>query len=242
MFLSKLVLNPRNSLVRRDLASTYEMHRTLLNGGFGGVPRSDIGRVLFRVDHDRFGGSPLVLVQSETTPDWNTLPDNYLVAAAESKPFDLLVAKDQKLRFRLRANPTKRVATNNPRLGSVMVGKRIALVTEGDQLRWLFRKGADGGFRVPGEWVSSRDSTIRAQAWERDFAAGDWYPNFRVDVIPEGRDRNGKTGHRDGAFVAVRFEGVLCVTDPLLFVKTIHDGVGSAKGFGFGLLSVAPGG
>jgi CRISPR system Cascade subunit CasE len=112
-----------------------------------------------------------------------------------------------------------------------MVGKRIGLVTDTERVGWLLRKGEDGGFTVPGAWLHSENP--KSDESEK-------VPNFRVDVIPEGRDRNSKAGHRDGAFVAVRFEGVLEVTDPSQFVKTVHDGVGSAKGFGFGLLSVAP--
>jgi CRISPR system Cascade subunit CasE len=38
---------------------------------------------------------------------------------------------------------------------------------------------------------------------------------------------------------AVRFEGILCVTNPEQFVATVESGIGSAKSFGFGLLSLA---
>lgn len=236
MFLSRLTLNPRDRRARFDLARPYELHRTLWRG----FPEGDPGRILFRVDPDRGGGHPVVLVQSDRQPDWAELPAGYTVLVPESKAFDPVLEAGQKLRFRLRANPTKRVAAGNPRLGSVAAGKRVALCSEGDQLRWLLRKAGQGGFRVPGEWVSKKEPGRRTADWGPDFADGDWYPNFRVDVAPEGRDRNDKPGHRDGAFVAVRFEGVLEVTDPELFVKTIQDGVGSAKGYGFGLLSVAP--
>jgi CRISPR system Cascade subunit CasE len=39
---------------------------------------------------------------------------------------------------------------------------------------------------------------------------------------------------------AVRFDGVLVVTDRDRFIAAITDGIGSAKAFGFGLLSLAP--
>lgn len=230
MFLSKLVLNPRDRQTRFDIARPYEMHRTLWRA-FPGEEAGGAGRVLFRVDTDRLGGSPIVLVQSAAEPNWTALPSGYLLRAAESKLFDLHVSSGQKLRFRLRANPTKRVAAKNQRLGSVMEGKRVGLVTEADQIAWLLRKAEDGGFRVPGGWVHEKHKLTSESVQ---------LPNFRVDVVPEGRDKNDKTGHRDGAFVAVRFDGVLEVTDPRLFSQTVCAGVGSAKGFGFGLLSVAP--
>ena len=44
---------------------------------------------------------------------------------------------------------------------------------------------------------------------------------------------------RKMAHLAVRFEGVLQVVDPVAFQQTLRRGIGSAKGFGFGLLSIA---
>jgi len=40
--------------------------------------------------------------------------------------------------------------------------------------------------------------------------------------------------------LAVTFDGILRVTDPELFTQTLAQGVGTAKGLGFGLLSLAP--
>lgn len=39
--------------------------------------------------------------------------------------------------------------------------------------------------------------------------------------------------------LGVQFDGLLQVVDPARLLETIRDGVGSAKGFGYGLLSVA---
>ncbi len=230
MFLSQLVLNPRDAKARRDLASPYEMHRTILSAGFDGVTKADLGRVLFRVDADPAARTPpVVLVQSGREPTWANLPAGY-VRAANAKPFDPEFRAGQRLRFRLRANPTRRVAVTNPTLGGSLGGKRVGLFREGDQLRWLLRHAEAGGFQVPGHWVPAADpetgEPIRL-------------PNFRMDAVPEGRAFNGKAG-AGGWFLAVRFEGVLEVTDPVAFHRTIAAGVGPAKGFGFGLLSVAP--
>ena len=228
MFLSKLSLNPHSLPARRDLARPYEMHRTLMNGY--PYPRVE-GRcdLLFRVEPSRTG-PPVVLVQTRDDPDWSRLPDGYLLGPAPCKPLDLTVRPGQRLRFRLRANPTKRVAAKNERLGGVMAGKRVGLDAEVDQIRWLLRKGEVGGFSVPGEWVEAR----RPETGEPVRL-----PNFRVDAIPEGRERGDKPGHA-GDFLAVRFEGVLVVTDPAAFRECVAGGLGSAKAFGFGLLSVAP--
>ncbi len=234
MFLSRLVLNSRDRQARCDLARSYDMHRTLWRA----FPDHDPGRILFRVDADRTGAPPVVLVQSDLRPQWERLDERgsrYLLAAPEFKPYQPSFAAGQRLRFRLRANPTKKVASLSKadrlagaaeRDGDTKNGRRLALLREDEQVAWLLHKGEVGGFRIPGEWVAADDDR-RA-------------PNFRVDVIPEGWVRCGKDGHADGRFFAVRFEGVLHVTDPDLFLRTVADGLGAAKGFGFGLVSFAP--
>jgi len=229
VFLSKLVLNLRNGPARRDLARPYELHRTLLACGFGARSKTEIGRLLYRVDSDR-PERPLVLVQSICAPEWN-LPAGYALAPVETKPFVLDVAAGQLLRFRLRANPTKRVSEKNAHLGPVMAGKRVGLATEGERVKWLLRKAEVAGFLIPGESLECSEAGTGAVAP---------VPNFRVHVIPEGRARNDKTGFQEGTFAAVRYEGVLKVVDPKRLVEAVRAGIGSAKGFGFGLLSLAP--
>jgi CRISPR system Cascade subunit CasE len=229
MFLSHLSLNVRSARARRDLAQPYEMHKTVWNchPALRRDPTTGefLDRLLFRVDGDR--GPPTVLVQSDVEPDWQCLPDGYLLTAPACKPLDVSFTAGQRLRFRLRANATKRVAAKNPQLGATMVGKRIGLNTEIEQIRWLQRKGEVGGFTIPGEWVAANHPET-GEPIE--------LPNFRVDAIPEGRVRNLKGS--DGALAAVRFEGVLVVTDPTQFRATLFAGIGPAKGLGFGLLSV----
>ena len=41
-------------------------------------------------------------------------------------------------------------------------------------------------------------------------------------------------------FSAARFDGVLQISTLGLFIHALENGIGPAKGFGFGLLSVAP--
>jgi CRISPR system Cascade subunit CasE len=235
MFLSKLILNLRSPNVRRDLARPYEMHRTIWKAHPSLQRNPTTGafdeRILFRVDSgltDR--DPPTLLVQSEVEPDWNQLDERYCLREPACKPFDFTFTTGQRLRFRLRANVSKRVAAKNERLGGTMVGKRVGLTTETEQIRWLLRKGEVGGFQIPGEWVQAKDP-------ETDQAIE--LANFRVDAFAENRIRNVKG--EGGALAAVRFEGILIVTDPTQFRETLFAGVGPAKGMGFGLLSVAQG-
>lgn len=240
MFLSQLVLNPRSRDVMRDLRDPYEMHRTLWRG-FPTLRRDAqqacLDRILFRVDFGERQETTTVLVQSDLEPAWSHLPGDYLREAAQCKPFAPTFTTGQRLRFRLRANPTKRVhakAVDSGRAKSEAVGKRVALQREDEQIAWLLRKAEQGGFSIPGSWVEVDDPEIAGVTRK--------LPNFRVDAMPEARVRWGfqKDDALLGTCHAVRFEGVLIVQDGERFRTTLADGIGAAKGFGFGLLSVAP--
>lgn len=146
MYLSRLVLNFRHSLARRDLANPYELHCTLYQAFT--EPRSD--RVLWRLEGNRMHSEPVVLVQSRGCPDWQLVEARegyagYFLRSPETKPYTLpeRVTTGQVLRFRLEANPTV-----------TRLGKRHGLVTVEEQLDWLNRQATKSGFVVLGAMVS----------------------------------------------------------------------------------------
>lgn len=62
-------------------------------------------------------------------------------------------------------------------------------------------------------------------------------------AAPRGLQRSRKNPQKDEhiqTHFTVLFEGVLRVTDPIALHAAIENGIGSAKGYGFGLLSLAP--
>lgn len=226
MYLSRLALDPRVVAVRRDLADCQGLHRTLLRGFADGIAGDGEGAraaagLLFRVEVDRRSDTPVVLAQSELAPAWSRLPLPYLARPAETKPLDGLLAglaPGQRLRFRLRANPTKRLKTPATPGGSDrLVGKRVELLKEEERLAWLARKGEAAGFRL-----------------------GQTEPGVpAVDVRPEPVAA-GQHGRERMTLGSVLFEGVLEVTDADLLRSAIRSGIGSGRAYGFGLLSVAP--
>src|SRR4051812_19274453 len=126
MYLSRLVLSPRSRAVRRDLADCHALHRTLL-GAFPPVgpgewgARAQLG-VLYRVEPPGRAGGLVVLVQSQTTPDWGRLPPDYLLPAGPERANPACQRVDAqyaalrpglRLTFRLHANPTKRIDTRS---------------------------------------------------------------------------------------------------------------------------------
>jgi len=205
--------------VRSELASPYEMHRTVLRA-FPSEEDGGPGRVLFRVDQMRHASELALLVQSDKEPDWAALDGNrtatvpYLLRPVEFKELKPKFSEGQQLAFRLRANPTRKIDTKTRPDGNRRNGKRVGIYDEQKRTEWLRRKGESGGFAV-----------------------------LSVQVISDGFIHGKKTdehGSHDLKHCAVRFEGVVQVTDPDVFLQTLQTGIGSGKAFGFGLLSVAP--
>jgi CRISPR system Cascade subunit CasE len=205
MYLSKLILNPSPAArgVQRDLASLYDLHRTVMRA-FPDESHGGPGRVLFRLEPFRPGEPPVVLVQSEREPDWSPLEaDPSYLLSTDAKPFDPVIAKGRRLCFRLRANPT--VKRN---------GKRHGITRSEEQLQWLERKAEGAGF-------CPMDVTVRKST-------------RYVSVSKSIRSRQQQT------HLGADYEGILEVTDPERFAATMASGIGPAKGYGFGLLSIAP--
>jgi CRISPR system Cascade subunit CasE len=234
MYLSRLILNPRHRRVQRELARPYELHRTVLSAFGETLPPDE--RVLYRVDTDARSGQLALLVQSQHLPDWRWADglQGYLLSPAQCKSIELALTLGQVLSFRLRANPTVKKATHQldpaPTPGFIASctaqgkkpdnGVRLGLAKEEDQRAWLARKGTQHGFRV-----------------------------LSLLVVPEGLQKGqqpivstaGAKRERNAlSHLAVRFEGLLQVADPTLLAEALRTGIGSAKGFGFGLLSLAP--
>lgn len=140
MYLSRLMLDPRNARARRDLGNVYDMHRSLTRA-FASDNTTSVSRFLWRLEADAAWAKPQLLVQSAQEPDWAVLQvqTGYLRQAPEQRQIDMrhLVAGIGSLRFRLRANPT---VTRNER--------RQGLLHEPQQIAWLQRQGERHGFTV----------------------------------------------------------------------------------------------
>ena len=114
--------------------------------------------------------------------------------------------------FQLCANPTRKLAAQNPDGSFKKNGRRAPLGGREQLVAWISRKGEHGGFTVA-------EDALR--------------------TFTRGREYFEKNGMR-GLHSAVEFRGVLTVTDPQRFRETFTRGMGSAKAFGFGLLVLAP--
>ncbi len=217
MFLSRLTLNPRNAQVRSELARPYEMHRTLLRAythGTFGVNRADdeAAGVLFRVDERPRQQSIVVLVQSKIAPDWSHLNER---KDSRGQSYLLRPAEFKWIDPQLAAGQMLAFRLRaNPTKRRNDNGKRVGVYAEDEQVAWLKRKAEAGGFRVLRTQIS-RDVKLRDEI-HRD-------------------DRK-----HDLQLLSVQFDGMLQVIDPAHVRHTIEIGIGSGKGLGCGLLSLAP--
>ena len=166
---------------------------------------------LFRLEQIQTGVGANVLLQSAIRPVGGE-QSPLLVGQRE---FELNVPNGQRLRFRLRANPIKTIKDSSKgtveKKGKIFTKTvRVPLLYEEQQQAWLERK-------------------------LQDFAH---LESLIVQVEPVTYFRKPKEG-RSGKIQTVLFDGVMTVTHSVEFETQVAHGIGPAKAFGCGLLSVA---
>lgn len=215
---------------------------------------------LFRIERD---GVPRILVQSVERPDWDYAFQNapYLLAGAPDRrakvrEFDPAPRRDQAYRFRFLANVVRRKSVEHPNGKMRTNGKGVSIprrrrteilvrpdpipdplpvdLTERRRLllarwdpwrTWLTDLGAGRGLRV----IDEPASPLLMEA-----------VHVSVRNPGKGRGGSGQDKPTDKRHNAGLFNGMLVCTDTDRLRDAIISGLGSAKAFGFGLLSVAP--
>lgn len=223
MHLSLLRLNPASAAVQRDLRDVQALHRRVMSA-FPDVLDPEVEArayfgVLYRLELNRNTRQILLYVQSRIEPDWVQLPSGYLRPAdgldnPAVKRVDEVYARIQAgrvLRFRLRANPTRKIDTKSGPDGARRNGRRVPVRGVEEQIAWLARKAEACGFELLHAVIAASGSEELVRSYE-----------------------TGKT------FQGVLFEGHLKVKDPIRFQETLAAGIGPGKAYGFGLLSVGP--
>jgi len=172
----------------------------------------DDPHLLFRIEENAQGVNQ-ILVQSQNEPDWKKAFDDFpvLLRPPECKPFRPQLKDGDSYRFRLLANPTVKKTVDHD---GEQKKARLGLLNEEAQQDWLQRKIEAAGSRV-----------LASRTLPRGFQHSRKNPS---------KDENHQT------HLSVLFEGFLLVNDASLLQAVLETGIGSAKGFGFGLLSLAP--
>jgi CRISPR system Cascade subunit CasE len=229
MYLSRLVLDPRNRAVRHALGDLQAMHRAVM-AAFPDVGGSDARArhgVLWRLEPDPRAGATVLLVQSASEPDWSRLPSGFLADIPATRPIDRaleVLAPGVRLRFRLLANPTRKIDTKSGDDGARRNGHRVPLRDEAALLAWIVRKGTDAGFSVGDDVAAAARSVVVRPLGDA--------------IGRRGRDGEGRTSRL--TLRGVTFEGLLTVTDAERLRQAVTQGIGPGKAYGCGLLSLAP--
>jgi CRISPR system Cascade subunit CasE len=128
------------------------------------------------------------------------------------REYPLALQPGQRLRFMLVANPVKMINDEGGRKNAEGAPKkcRVPLVRDEDQRAWIERKFQD---------AASLESLV-------------------IDSVFPLRFRKSRED-RAGKIQPVNFQGVLSVKEPESLAELVQTGVGPAKAFGCGLLSLA---
>jgi CRISPR system Cascade subunit CasE len=198
------------------LASPQRLHAMVESSYPTSTEKS--GRNLWRID--RLRNALYLLVLSNRKPDFSHIVEQLGWPGSEQKwetrnytPFLERIKTGQRWQFRLRANPVHSVkqAGESGTQEHIKRGKIYAHVTVQQQEQWLQERAAKYGFKL------QEGSFSVVQREVRKF-------------------------HRQGNRVTLgiaTFEGILEVTDTAQFIRALTGGIGRAKAYGCGLLTIA---
>lgn len=218
MYLSRFTIDPERRGARSLLSSRHRLHAAI-EATFDRERDRTAGRTLWRID-GLATSAPVLYVLAPSEPKRPYLVDGHdRVATGEvsTRSYEPLLDRletGQRWAFRLAANPVQNAHNDkNPAPRT----KRYGHVTVAQQRDWLLCRAERAGFGV-----------TKTSSGERDLIV---------------HDRSTTRFERDGSAVTLRiaaYDGVLEVTDPDALRRTLVQGIGHAKAYGCGLLTLAP--
>lgn len=217
-YLCSVPLNPLRSGAQELVANPQRMHAAVE----GVLPPQRSGRLLWRLERDRHALTLLVLSPELPTLDHLVEQAGWPGAAggapkvADVAPLLAQIAIGRRFAFRARLNPVQNVPREGQR--AIRRGHR----TLGHQLAWFTER-----------------STGTNDAW--GFCVGGDAESAQVQVVERNRLRfTRERGSRDVVIETATFEGILQVTDSTRFREALRGGLGSAKAYGCGLITLSP--
>lgn len=212
MYLSRIALHTRRRDTMAALASPQRIHAAV-ESSF--PPDSSVkSRNLWRIDH--LGNDTYLLVLSEQKPDFTHIVEQFGWPENdqkwETKNYSYLMDQikvGQQWQFRLRANPVHSVKQPDGKDPGSR-GKVYPHITAKQQEQWLLERAEKNGFALAeGSFKIVHRETRRFRRNQKTITLG-----------------------------MATFEGILEVTDLALFLSALTRGIGRAKAFGCGLLTI----
>ncbi|MFI6661516.1 type I-E CRISPR-associated protein Cas6/Cse3/CasE [Streptomyces sp. NPDC050523] len=237
MYLTRAYLNPRRKGAIKLISNPRALH-ALLAGCHPDQPPVPPGepapRTLWRLDTDD-PRKPVLFLVSPTRPDLTQLIEDAGWPAAETPqwatkpytPFLNRLTEGQTYTFRLTANPTHALTPTGPG----QRGKRVPHTTPHHQLTWLTQRAPHHGFTIP----PTRHQTHHGP---------DGKPPLQLHLTKRATDSFRKTDHAGKpirvTLTTATYEGTLTITNPHALRTLLTTGIGTARAYGCGLLTLAP--
>jgi CRISPR system Cascade subunit CasE len=252
-YLSKIALNPRRRAAVALLANPHRLHAAVL-AGLAVQPVTE--RVLWRLENSTPHRAE-ILVLTENRPAWQHLveqagwpdADGGEPLVADYAPLLNRLAVGREFTFRLTANPVQSVQrpvkpsheqTLRMKTGADTPAKRrgfrVAHRTAAQQIAWLLARTERHGFTIPAAGIGPVIDVDSRTPAETPAALPSAISLVARDTL---RFRKGTDGPRITLATAT-FQGRLRVTDPNALRAALLGGIGPAKGYGQGLLTLAP--
>jgi CRISPR system Cascade subunit CasE len=232
MYLTRFRVNTARIDARRLLASPQSMHAAVMSSFPGLLPTADeTPRVLWRLDRNA-PAEVILFIVGPSQPDLTHLVEQagWPAAAAAGQPgwrtykyapFLQNLADGSKWSFRLTANPVHQIRRKDGE-----PTKRTAHIVPRYQLEWLVKRQETSGFRILEKPADARltEHGDELQVIVRDQRSIDF----------QKRGENGRV-----TIKTATYDGRLEVTDVDAFRRTLTGGLGKAKAYGCGLMTLA---
>ncbi|QBI51842.1 type I-E CRISPR-associated protein Cas6/Cse3/CasE [Streptomonospora litoralis] len=234
MYLTRFRINTVLRDARRLLSSPRTMHAAVMNAFPDVLPTdTETPRVLWRVDRNAKAEVFLYIV-SPAKPDlthmveqagWKEQPN---WQTYDYGPFLERLATGERWAFRLTANPVHSIRRKDGEPTKV-----TAHVTPRHQAQWLLQRQESAGFRV-----------LEKPEEQRLLPGGDEHELLVHDRRSQAFHKPGQDAKAKGknrvSLVTATFDGRLEVVDAEALRRTLTQGLGRAKAYGCGLMTLAP--
>ena len=219
--LSRIFINPQTRRGRKLLSNRQAMHAAVMAAFPPDALETTDQRALWRLDKAQHRYTLYVL--SPLPPDFTHLVEQagWIGQSWDSTEYDKFLGQlktGQQWAFRLAANPVKAIRKAGKR------GKVVPHVTPQQQVDWLVQRSESLGFQLlPTLGFEDQPDATVTEGQDHHFGRND-------------RDRRGKRNRV--SLRIVQFDGHLEITDAERFRHTLVSGIGRAKAYGCGLLTL----
>lgn len=221
MYLSRVEIDFDNRMKTRKLTHLGAYHDWVERSFPEDFELGNRTRKLWRIDrlNDKYyllivsENKPVIV--SEDNPEKEGLERYGVSGTGQVKDYDKFlnsIKTGGKMRFRVKLNTVKADSQEGKKAG-LKRGRLFPIVNQEELVRFLIDRSKKNGFKVE----------------EDDFV-----------VVEKGFEKLQKKNMKPLDLAMSTYEGNLVVTDEEKFIKTLTEGIGKKKAYGFGMMTVIP--